>query len=71
MYQDGFPITGRVWFRESTQEWILELSGTINDCCFTSRHTAPKDTNPEDVPGLGHIYKKLRKLGIDPSKIKK
>ncbi len=55
MRQDGFPIEGQVWFRDSTQEWILELYGTINDCSFTCRHTAPKDTNPEDVPGLGFL----------------
>ena len=47
-----FPITGRVWFRESTDEWVLELCGSINDTSFICRHVEPKETKPEDVPWL-------------------
>lgn len=59
MYQEGFPITGQVWFRESTNEWVLELCGTINDCNFAVRHTSPASTKPEDVPSLAHLYRTL------------
>jgi hypothetical protein len=45
-----------VWFRESTNEWVLELEGSINGTGFVSRHTCPPDTAPEDVPGLRHLY---------------
>jgi hypothetical protein len=41
-----------IWKRESTQEWVLELSGTLNDTSFTCRHTEPVTTPLEDVPGL-------------------
>jgi len=57
---EGYPINGKVWFRESTNEWVLELTGTINDCNFTYRHTAPASEKPEDVPGLGRLYQALR-----------
>jgi hypothetical protein len=51
-----YPISGRVWFRASTNEWVLELEGVINDCDFTSRHTQPAHIAPEDVPGLPALY---------------
>jgi hypothetical protein len=63
-WQDGYPITGRVWFRESTDEWVLELNGIINDSGFTSRHTYPKDAKPEDVPGLSRLYEELEELHV-------
>lgn len=55
--QDGhYPINGSVWFRKSTGEWVLELSGSINGTSFVSRHTQPAETLPEDVPSLSTIY---------------
>ena len=56
-----YPITGSVWFRESTQEWVLELEGSINGTYFIDRHTEPSTTLPEDVPGLPSLYGKLAK----------
>lgn len=54
-----YPITGKVWYRESTDEWVLELEGSINDTSFISRHTEPGNTAPEDVPGLPSLYKNV------------
>lgn len=51
-----YPLNARVWFRESTGEWVLEISGTIEDTCGVWRHTCPADTDPADVPGLAHLY---------------
>lgn len=51
-----FPLSAVVYFRPSTQEWVLELQGAINDVGMTSRHTQPADTKPEDVPGLRTLY---------------
>lgn len=51
-----YPVHGRVYFRGSTDEWVLEISGVINDMVFDARHTAPKALSPEDVPGLPHLY---------------
>ena len=51
-----YYLDAQVWQRDSTQEWVLELSGTINDTSFVTRHTAPLTTTPEDVPSLGHHY---------------
>ena len=56
-----YPITGKVWYRESTDEWVLELEGSINDTHFISRHTEPGNTAPEDVPGLPSLYEKFAK----------
>jgi hypothetical protein len=52
----SYPITGSVWFRASTREWVLEINGTINDTNFSYRHTEPASTKPEDVAGLPTIY---------------
>ena len=54
-----YPITGKVWYRESTDEWVLELEGSINDTHFISRHTEPGNTAPEDVPSLPSLYKNV------------
>ena len=53
------PVNG--WSVEATiykrrDEWVLELSGTINDCAFTCRHTQPGYLQPEDVAGLPSLY---------------
>ena len=52
MSDKKYPISGSVWFRESTQEWVLELEGSIEGTYFIDRHTEPSTTLPEDVPGL-------------------
>jgi hypothetical protein len=49
-----YPLTGRVCKRRD--EWVLELTGSINDTAFISRHTEPLTTAPEDVPGLPSLY---------------
>ena len=51
-----FPLKASVWFRDSTNEWVLEIEGSINETGFTSRHTEPATTRPEDVPGLPSLY---------------
>ena len=56
MSDKKYPISGSVWFRESTQEWVLELEGSINGTYFIDRHTEPSTTLPEDVPGLPSLY---------------
>lgn len=43
-----------IWKRD--EEWVLELSGEINDCAFVSRHTEPLTTPLEDVAGLPSLY---------------
>lgn len=57
MTDKKYPISGSVWFRKSTQEWVLELEGSINGTYFIDRHTEPSTTLPEDVPGLPSLYK--------------
>ena len=52
-----YELNARVFFRESTREWVLEVGGEIEDVAFISRHTCPKDTHPADVPSLMHLYK--------------
>lgn len=58
-YQDAYVMTARVWFRSSTQEWMLEIEGTINDTNMSCRHPLPASTKPEDVPGLLALYTRL------------
>jgi len=51
-----------LWRRR--HEWVLEISGEINDCAFSARHTAPGAMVPEEVPGLPHLYR-----DVDASRI--
>jgi hypothetical protein len=53
---EAYPLQARIWKRDSTQEWVLEISGSINDTDFTCRHTEPLTTVPEDVAGLPSMY---------------
>lgn len=46
-----------IWKRDSTEEWVLELSGAINDTFFINKHTEPLHIAPEDVAGLPSLYK--------------
>ena len=57
-----YPVTGRIWWRESTQEWVLEVAGNINDCAFSCRHTQPAHIKPEDVAGLPTHYDTVQLL---------
>ncbi|MGL4891647.1 MAG: hypothetical protein ACRC52_12755 [Aeromonas veronii] len=51
---NGWPVKAKIYKRRD--EWVLELSGVINDCAFTCRHTQPGYLQPEDVAGLPSIY---------------
>lgn len=53
---DVHRLKAFIWKRKSTEEWVLELTGAINDTCFTTRHTQPLHIAPEDVPGLPTLY---------------
>jgi len=53
---ERYELDAYIWKRESTQEWVLELSGTIGDAHFISRHCEPLTTPPEDVAGLPSMY---------------
>lgn len=52
----AWPLMARVWKRESTQEWVLEIAGTLGDTDMNIRHTQPLSVAYEDVPGLPTIY---------------
>ena len=54
-----YKMEAEIWFRESTNEWILEISGVINDTNITARHPFPSDTVVEDIPTLEYLYKKI------------
>lgn len=51
-----YELDARVYWRKSTDEWVLELSGTINDTNMSVRHSQPGYILPEDVPGLPTHY---------------
>lgn len=51
---NAFPLASKIYKRGD--EWVLEVSGTINDCHFTCRHTQPGGLQPEDVAGLPTLY---------------
>lgn len=52
----GWPLMARVWKRESTQEWVLEIAGTLGDTDMNIRHTQPLSVAYENVPGLPAFY---------------
>lgn len=53
---ESYPMKARVWKRKSTQEWVLEIEGTINGVNMTCRHTQPLALAPENVPELPSRY---------------
>jgi len=52
----AWPLRARVWKRESTQEWVLEIVGTLGDTDMNIRHTQPLSVAYENVPGLPAFY---------------
>jgi hypothetical protein len=52
----GYPLSAHVFFRKSTDEWVLEIEGSINDTHLSSRHTQPAHTAPENVASLSTLY---------------
>src|SRR5690554_2622083 len=52
----SYPVSGQIFFRESSNEWVLELTGSVNGTEFTARHTQPADIRPEYVAGLPSLY---------------
>lgn len=53
---EEYPLTAKIWKRDSTNEWVLELSGVIGETNFICRHTEPLTTPVEDVAGLPSHY---------------
>ena len=51
-----WPLRAKVWKRESTQEWVLDIDGTLGSVNMTCRHTQPLSVAYEDVPGLPALY---------------
>lgn len=52
----AWPLRAQVWKRESTQEWVLEIAGTLGDTDMNIRHTQPLSVAYENVPGLPTFY---------------
>ncbi|WP_157763163.1 hypothetical protein [Acetobacter persici] len=55
-----FPVSAAIFFRPSTNEWVLEIDGEINDCGFTSRHIQPAEVPPQNVAGLPMLYAQIQ-----------
>jgi hypothetical protein len=54
IYEEEHIISARIWKRR--EEWVLELSGAINDTAFNVRHTTSGMIPPEDVVDLVDHY---------------
>lgn len=52
----SYKLDATLYYRDSTDEWVLEIEGSINGTHFTARHPAPKALSPEDAVGLPHLY---------------
>ena len=59
--QVEWPLKAKVWKRESTQEWVLEIKGNIGGSNVTCRHTEPLTTELASVPGLPSRYATKRR----------
>lgn len=53
---EAYPLDAYLWKRASTDEWVLELSGSINDTGFHIRHAQPGDLPPEEALGLPTLH---------------
>lgn len=56
---EDWPLRARVYERDSTGEWVLEIAGVIDDTSMVCRHTEPLSTPKADVPGLPSLYEAL------------
>ncbi len=64
-------LAARIWKRDSTQEWVLEITGTVDDVYMNCRHTEPLTTAKSDVPGLPSLYKAPeREIGKEQTLVK-
>jgi hypothetical protein len=63
---EEYKLSARLWLRTSTNEWVLEIEGTINDTFLNSRHTEPATTKPEDAVGLPTLYDRAEPPQITP-----
>lgn len=52
MSKTRFELSSVLWFRRSTNEWVLELDGSINDTGLTIRFPQPGTLTPEEAVGL-------------------
>ena len=55
-YAEHYPLDACIWKRASTDEWVLEIEGEINETSLACRHPQPSRLLPEDVPGLPERY---------------
>ena len=54
-----YPLEAKVYWRESTGEWVLDISGVINGVDLGARHTQSGNILPHNVPGLPETYSAL------------
>ena len=50
--EQRFPLDAEVFYREASGEWVLAITGLINDTHVSVSHTQPGYLVPELVPGL-------------------
>ena len=50
--REEYQLEAKIWKRLHTNEWVLQLTGAMNDTAFTVRHTEPLTTPPEEVASL-------------------
>lgn len=52
------PVGGlKANIRQRGNEWVLEISGALDDTKVVARHTEPLTTALADVPGLPSLYR--------------
>lgn len=64
MREEEYELKAKVYWRSSTNEWVLEISGAINDTRFISRHTQPESVSAENVAGLPHLYAEIEAASL-------
>jgi hypothetical protein len=66
-----YELNAHIWKRESTQEWVLEISGEINGTNFICRHSQPLTLAVEDVAGLDELYREHESLKAENARLKR
>lgn len=60
-----WPLKARVWHRQSTNDWILEIDGTLGDTNLNIRHSQPLSVPMEEVPSLPSLYENIASPKMD------
>jgi hypothetical protein len=67
-----YPVCARIYERKETEEWVLEISGVLNNHAFIATHSQPIAGVPlQEVAGLLTLYERIDELEAELAETQK